>query len=279
MAALSTGIWRPRSPLQLCGLKRAYLPNCSLDNGARFGHSALPPEPEGFGVTRARRGPQECGSSVGWLDKALGFRHSASVDEAPVNEWERAYKSSIEAEHEANLRAEEAHARQMAMMPLKERRRRRRTYFLILLLMGPLFALGVIVDGVASHRVVTGHAVNGTAVLVRQVSIDCGRGPCGYTWQAHFVSDDGTIDRTLVFAEDVPSALGVPGTRVNARWTSVKPDSVYLAKSRSFRNWAEGLLFFATLGVIVAVGVVVVLRRRARLRRTIEAETRLNGNG
>jgi hypothetical protein len=201
------------------------------------------------------------------------------VDEAPVNEWERAYNASIEAEHEANLRAEEAHARQMAMMPLKERRRRRRTYLLILLFMGPLFALGVIVDGVASHRVATGHAVDGTAVLVRQVSIDCGRPPCGYTWEAHFVSDDGTIDRTLVFAEDVPSALGVPGTRLDARWTSVNPDSVYLAKSKSFRNWVEGLLFFATLGVIVAVGVAVVLRRRARLRRTIEAETRLNENG
>lgn len=196
-----------------------------------------------------------------------------------MNEWERAYQGSIEAEHEANLRAEEAHARQMAMMPLTERRRRRRTYLLILLFMGPLFALGLIIDGVASHRVVTGHAVDGTAVLIREVAVDCARPPCLYSWEAHFVSNDGTVDRVLVFAEDVPSGLGGPGTRLDARWTSANPDAVYLAKSKSFRNWVEGLVFFGALCLVVAVGVTVVLRRRAQLRRKIEAGSRSNDGG
>lgn len=208
----------------------------------------------------------------------MGIRQSASVNEAPLNEWERVAHASIEAEREANLRAEELHARQMAMMPLKERRRRRRTYLLILLIMGPLFAVGVIIDGVASHRVVTGHAVNGSAVLTRQVSILCGRPPCGYTWEAHFVSNDGSVDKVLRFAEDVPAALGVPGSRLDARWTSVNPDFVYLAKSKSFRYWVEGTLFFSAIGAVVAVGVGVVLRRRALLRRQIEAESSVNGS-
>jgi hypothetical protein len=195
-----------------------------------------------------------------------------AVADPPNNEWERAYQASVEAEYRARLEAEQAHARQMAVMPPHERRRMRRQYILIGVLMGPLLLAGIIVDGVASHDVVSGHAVSGTAVLTKQVDVCAGRPPCIPYWEAHFASDDGTMNRVLVFAEDVPATEAFAGSRVPARWTSVRPDNVFLAKSKAFRDWFWSTIIIVAAGLAVCAVAIVVLRRRARLRRRIESE-------
>jgi hypothetical protein len=216
--------------------------------------------------------PAKRGTAVA-VANHLRIRHDALVDEPPTtNEWERAYQASIEAEHQANLRADELHARQMAIMPPEERRRRRAGLTLVIVIMGPLLVGGIIVDGVSSYRVVSGHAVPGTVVLTRQVDVCVGRPPCVPTWEGRFTSSDGTVDRVVDFAEPVPRAQAFPGANVAARWTSVKPDSVYLAKSGSFRDWVLTTVMVLAVCAVVGAGALVVWRRRARLRRQIEAE-------
>ncbi len=194
------------------------------------------------------------------------------VTEPSENEWERTYQASVEAERQAGLRAAELHERAMAMMPPTERRRRRRTLLIILLPMGALLLAGIIVDGVASHAVVSGDAREGTAVLTRQVEVCVGRPPCFLMWEARFSSDDGTIDRTVVFDEDVPAADAQSGARVAARWTSVKPDKVYLAESRAFRNWFWTSIMVLVVCLVAAGIAFSVWHRRRQLRRKIESE-------
>ena len=194
------------------------------------------------------------------------------MPEPPTNEWERTYQASVEAERLAGLRADELHAREMATMPPAERRRRRRKHLLILLPMGALLLGGIIVDGIASHEVVSDQAVSGTAELTQQVEVCVGRPPCFPMWEAHFTSDDGTIDRVVIFAENVPGSQAYPGARVDARWTSVRSDNVYLADSSAYRDWFWTSMLVLVACVIAAAWALIVWRRRVRLRRQIESE-------
>jgi hypothetical protein len=193
------------------------------------------------------------------------------MTEPAPNEWERAYQASVEAAYRAHLQAEAAHEREMATMPRGDRRSRVVVFAVMVLACGSLLLIPLAIDGMASYDVVSGHAVKGTAVLTRLVEVCVGRPPCSKSWEARFFSDDGTVQRLVVFAEDVPGSLAHVGARVPARWTSVKPDSVYLAASSAFRIWLWASIVVFALMLLGAWVTLATWRRRRRLRRQIEA--------
>lgn len=190
----------------------------------------------------------------------------------PTNDWERAYQASIEAERERARIEDEQNARAAAMLPPAERRKRRRFLALFLVPMLMLLVAGIVVDGLAGYRVVSGHAVPGTVELARIVDVCPGRPPCVPYWEGRFRSDDGAVDRVVVFVEDVPGQQARRGAFVRARWTNLRGDSVYLERSGAYRDWFWTTVTVCCIGLVVLAVALVVWRRRVRLRRKILSE-------
>jgi hypothetical protein len=145
-------------------------------------------------------------------------------------------------------------------------------------LLGVLLLIGFIQEGIDRRQVVDGRAVQGTFTLEKRTKETYGKPPASYGWRGRFVSDDGTVDRSVEMGETLPgddpgrrrpSGGWEPGDSVRAVWTDDLADEAFLESgSRAWRNWVESAMFgavFSTLLVSVIVGVRI-RRRRARQR-------------
>ena len=194
------------------------------------------------------------------------------MSEHTENQWERTYYASLKKAEEDSRLANERERRERAKPLLPAARRRRRIIAFLMASVYLVAIVGLLGDGLVRHHVAAGGGVVGTATLIKEVDVPVGRFPPATSWQAHFVSDDGSVDRVLVFAEPLPHSKAFAGSMVAARWTAQSPHDVFLAKSHAFRLWVQGIAFLTVAGLVIGAIAFVGWRRRVKLREQMAAE-------
>jgi hypothetical protein len=130
---------------------------------------------------------------------------------------------------------------------------------------GLIVLVGLIADGVNRWHVAQGEGVEGTLTVEGTTEIHYGKPPSTTAFVGTFVSEDGTVTRSVRLGEGSPAGTDI-GDQLDVLWTEDDPGLVFLADTRAFRNWVESMIFLVVWFTGMAVVALVIRSRRRRPR-------------
>jgi hypothetical protein len=126
---------------------------------------------------------------------------------------------------------------------------------------GLIMLVGAIEDSVDRWHIARGGGLRGTLIVEGTREVHYGKPPSGTALIGTFESDDGVVTRSVQLAEGWPDAVRV-GDHLNVLWDDEDPERVFLADTRAFRNWVEGMIFLLAGLTVMGVVALVIHRRR-----------------